>query len=55
MYTEHEQRIAEFEHARNDALDKYFEARPEVDRTIERERFFEAGYRMAWEFIKGSE
>ena len=51
MHREHEIRISEFEHARNDAMDKYFEARPQMERTRDRERVFEAGYRMAWEFL----
>jgi len=50
-YKEYEIRVSEFEHARNDAMDKFFEARPHLDRTREEERLFEAGYRMAWEFL----
>jgi hypothetical protein len=48
---ENEMRIAEFEYARNQAIDKFFEARLNLDRTREEERIFEGGYRMAWEFL----
>jgi hypothetical protein len=51
QYGEREMRIAEFEYARNQAIDKFFEARLSLDRTREKERIFEAGYRMAWEFL----
>lgn len=53
MSEERERSIAEYEHARNAAADEYFNARPQIERTIERERIFEAGYRMAWQFLKG--
>ena len=53
MSDERELRIAEYEHARNNSIDEYFEARPQVERTIERERFIEAGFRMAWHFLSG--
>jgi len=53
MSDEREMAIAEYEYARNVALDEYFEARPEIERTKERERLVEAGYRMAWRFLKG--
>lgn len=45
----YEERVIEFESARNEAADSYFAARPHINRTIERERIFEAGFRMAWE------
>ena len=54
MSDETELAIAEYECARNDAVDAYFEARPEIERTKERERLVEAGYRMAWRFLKGN-
>jgi hypothetical protein len=53
MSDERELAIAEYEHARNVSVDEYFEARPQIERTIERERLVEAGYRMAWRFLKG--
>ena len=48
---EHERRVSEFEYARNVAMDEYFAARPQIERTRDRECAFEAGYRMAWEFL----
>ena len=48
----YEEKIAEFEHARNTAMDKYFSARPQLLRTIKEEKLFEAGFRMAWNFLK---
>jgi hypothetical protein len=53
MSYERDLAIAEYEYARNVAVDEYFEARPQIERTIERERLVEAGYRMAWRFLKG--
>lgn len=44
-----EQEIIIFEAERNVALEKYFEARPQLFRTKEKELIFEAGFRMAWE------
>jgi hypothetical protein len=41
--------IIQFETQRNDAVDKYFAARPQLLRTREKERLFEAGFRMAWD------
>jgi hypothetical protein len=50
--SEHELMIIEFEAARNNAMEKYFEARPQLFRTREKECLFEAGFRMAWEHLK---
>ena len=43
-----EELIIEFEAARNEAIDKYFDARHWMVRTASSERCFEAGFRMAW-------
>ena len=48
----YEEKIIEFEHARNTAMDKYFSARPQLTRTIKEEKIFEAGFRMAWDLLK---
>jgi hypothetical protein len=37
------------ESARNKSIDKYFELRPQITRTIERERIYEAGFEAAWD------
>ena len=47
-----EEMIIEFESARNDAIDKYFIARPQLVRTKESERLVESGFRMAWNKLK---
>jgi hypothetical protein len=39
----------EFEMARNKAMDDYFNARSDYERTTSSERIFEGGFRMAWE------
>jgi hypothetical protein len=44
--------IIQFETQRNDAMEKYFAARPQLFRTREKECLFEAGFRMAWEQLK---
>jgi len=49
MSDSYENRIIEFEAARNEALEKYYAARPQLFRTREKELLFEAGFRMAWE------
>ena len=46
---------AEFETARNEAVDSYFAARPQIFRTREKECYVEAGFRMAWDFLKAQE
>jgi len=43
---------AVFEAARNEAIDAYFDARPQIFRTREKELYVEAGFRMAFEFLK---
>jgi len=46
---------AEFETARNEAVDSYFAARPQIFRTSEKECYVEAGFRMAWDYLKTQE
>ncbi len=41
-----------FEVTRQESMDKYFDARPQLFRTREKELIFEAGFRMAWDHIK---
>ena len=50
--SDYEMRVIEFESARNEAMDSYFNARPQLMRTGEQEKLFEAGFRMAWESAK---
>lgn len=45
----YEIQIIEFESARNEAFEQYTKARPQLFITREKELFFEAGFRMAWE------
>ncbi len=47
-----EEEIIEFEAQRNEAMAKYFNARPQLFRTREKECIFEAGFRMAWDLLK---
>ncbi len=47
----HEENIITFEAARNEAMDKYFNARTKLLRTKHGELMFEAGFRMAWELL----
>lgn len=47
----YEMEKAEFEHQRNEAIDSYFDARPQIMRTIEKESLVEAGFRMAWDLF----
>jgi len=47
--SDYEKSVIEFETARNEAMDSYFNARPNLVRDARGERFFEAGFRMAWE------
>ena len=42
---------AQFESARNKAVDDYFDARPQIERTRDKECYIEAGFRMAWQHI----
>lgn len=52
---EHEREFIEFEARQIDAQDRYFNARPNLLRTGAAERFFEAGFRMAWNTRKGED
>jgi len=45
----YEESVIEYESARNEAMDKYFNARQGLSRTAEQEKIFEGGFRMAWE------
>jgi len=54
MKTYEENRI-EFETRQNEHVDAYFESRPQIDRTRDKELFIEAGFRMAWDFLKNQE
>ena len=49
MDMNYEEKRAEFEAERNKAMDRYFGTRPQLMRTGEQERLFEAGFRMAYE------
>lgn len=50
MPSDYEENVIEFENARNEAMDKYYAARPQLFRTREKDCAFEAGFRMAWEY-----
>lgn len=45
----YEERVAEYEAARNEAMEKWFSARPNIVQNRKNEYLFEAGFRMAWE------
>lgn len=47
---DHELEIAKFEEALNKSMDNYFNARPQLSRTVKEEKIFEAGFRMAWAY-----
>ena len=49
MSNGYELRVAEYESARNEAMDRWFSARPAIQRTAEAERIWEGGFRMAYE------
>jgi len=51
----YEEQRTEFETRRNEHVDAYFEARPQIERTRDKECFIEAGFRMAWDFLKHQE
>lgn len=52
----HELKIAEFESARNKAVDDYFHARQTImPRTPEREQLVMSGFRLAWELLNKAE
>jgi hypothetical protein len=54
MSDSYEERVMEFEAARNEAMDSYFNARKSLIRSPLRERVFEGGFRMAWDLLKGN-
>ncbi|WP_085214119.1 hypothetical protein [Methylomagnum ishizawai] len=45
---------AEYESARNAAMDEYFDARPQIMKTRTMELIFEGGFRMAWEYRRNN-
>ena len=45
---------AKFESALNNAMDEYFNARPQIMRTRTMELIFEGGFRMAWEYRRNN-
>ena len=47
----YERQVIEFESERNGAMDRYFNARSLLPRNPITEQVFEAGFRMAWEFM----
>lgn len=51
----YEENRIEFETWQNEHVDAYFEARPQIERTRDKECFIEAGFRMAWDFLKRQE
>lgn len=48
----YEKGIAEYEAARNAALDSYFAARQHLSRSRSEENLVEAGFRLAWEHFQ---
>ena len=50
MIDQRELEIAEYEHARNKAVDEWFRNRPLFAQTPDNVKIFEAGFRMAWEY-----
>jgi hypothetical protein len=50
--SDYEMRVIEFESARNEAMDRFYAARPSLVREQNCEFYFEAGFRMAWELLK---
>lgn len=50
--SEYEKQVIEFESARNEAIDKFYAARPQLERAPQWDFLFEAGFRMAWELLK---
>ena len=46
--TDYETKISQYEAKLIYAQDKYFTARPQIIRTIESEKIFEAGFRLAF-------
>jgi len=50
----YEEQVIKFEDERIKAMTEYFEARPQLFRTRENECLFEAGFRMAWDYLKNN-
>ena len=44
-----EELMIAYEYALNKAMDKWFEARPSIERSRDYERVYEGGFRMAWD------
>lgn len=55
LFASAERENADYEAARNKAVDDYFEARPQIERTREKECYVEAGFRMAWDYLKNND
>lgn len=49
MSDSYELKIAEFEYARNEAVEAYFNARPFLVRNETQVKLIEAGFRLGWE------
>ena len=47
-----EKQIIEYEEELNKAMDQYFKARLHFFRTVQAEKIFEGGFRMAWRHMK---
>ena len=47
----YEEKRAIYEANLADAEDKFFNARPDLERTRDQERLFQAGFRMAWDLF----
>ena len=54
MEDTYEEEVIKYEAARNEAIDKFFDARPHLDRTRQKELLFESGFRMAWKLRETS-
>lgn len=50
--SEYEKQVIKFESARNEAMDRFFAARPHIARSKNNEFFFESGFRMSWELLE---
>ncbi len=48
----YENDIALYETVRNEHVDMYFELRPQIQRNSTTEMLVEAGFRMAWDYLK---
>jgi hypothetical protein len=51
-YSGYEEMRSDFECQRNNALDEYFNARPQLMRTRTEESLFESGFRVALDLLK---